>query len=121
MVNFFNTNDFALAAWVGNQLLQKPEGDLGYYIGPSVQPYLFPSTLITDPREIMAFCARPHTYAIGAQPDVHGAIGGTEVDMHVQFGFGDTAADHSGQYTRPLQQVSAFYSRLLEKIDNSQP
>src|SRR5438093_8065449 len=72
MVNFFNTNDFALAAWVGNQLLQKPEGDLGYYMAPGVQPYLFPSTLITDPREIMAFCARPRTYAVGAQPGVHG-------------------------------------------------
>ena len=121
MVNFFNTNDFALAAWVGNQLLQKPEGDLGYYIAPGVQPYLFPSTLITDPREIMAFCARPRTYAVGAQPGVYGVIGGTEVDMHVEFGFGDTAADHSGQYTRTLQQVRGFYSRLLEKFNPSQP
>jgi hypothetical protein len=121
MVNFFNTNDFALAAWVGNQLLQKPESDLGYYIAPGVQPYFIPSILVTDPREIMAFCARPRTYAVGAQPGVHGVIGGTEVDMHVQFGFGDTAADHSGQYTRSIQQVHGFYSRLLEKLDISQP
>ncbi len=121
MVNFFNTNDLALAAWVGNQLLQKPEGTLGYYIAPGVQPYLFPSTLITDPREIMGFCARPRSYAVGAQPGVQGVIDGTEVDMHVRFDFGDTAADHSGQYTRSIQQVRAFYSTLLEKIDESQP
>jgi hypothetical protein len=120
MVNFFNTNDFALASWVGNQLLQKPEGDLGYGISLG-QPYLFPSTLVTDPREIMAFCSRPRSYAVGAQPGVHGVIGGTEVDMHVEFGFGDTIPDHSGQFTRPIQQLRPFYSRFLERLDESHP
>jgi hypothetical protein len=116
MSNFFNTNDFALAAWVGNQLLQKPEGDLGYQIIPPLQPYLL-STLITDPREIMAFCARPRSYAIGAQPGVQGMVLGAEVDLHVEFGFGTDASDHSGQYTRSIQQVGDFYFTLRQKLN----
>ncbi len=118
--NFFNTNDLALAAWVGNQLLQKPEGTLGYQIIPPLQPHLV-GTLITDPREIMAFCARPRSYAMGAQPGVHGMIVGTEVDLNARFGFDRDAADHSGQYTRTIHQVRGFYSTFLEKLDESQP
>lgn len=117
MFNFFNTNDLALVAWVANQNLNKPTGSLGYYIVPDVQPYLLPSTLITDPREIMAFCARPRSYAIGAQPGVQGMILGDEVDLNVQFGFGTGAPDHSGQYTRSIQQVGDFYFILRHKFD----
>jgi len=114
--NFFSTNDFALAAWVGNQLLQKPESDLGYQIIPPLQPY-WVNTPITDPREIMAFCARPRSYAIGAQPGVHGMISGAEVDLHVQFGFGADVSDHSGQYNRNIQQLGGFYFTLRQKLN----
>lgn len=109
MFNFFNTNDFALKGWVGNHLLMKPDGGSGYYIGPNLQPYILPSTLLTDPREIMPFCARSRSYAVGAQPDVSGVIHGAEVDLHAQFGFGDTVEDHR----RPIYPEHPTVTELL--------
>jgi len=111
MVNFYNTNDFALALWVDNQVQLKPQISW-YYIGPDVQPYLFPSILITDPREIMAFCARSRSYAVGAQGAVQGVITGSDVNMKDRFGFGSGPADHSGQFTRSTQLVHDFYREL---------
>jgi hypothetical protein len=120
MFNFFNTNDFALAAWVGNQLLNKPQPPW-YYMGPNLQPYLFPSTPVTDPREVMAFAARPRSYAVGAQPGVDSVILGSEVDLAGAFGFGREESDHSGQFNRAIQQVLNFYFTLLRRLNNSQP
>ena len=121
MVNFFNTNDAALAAWVLNEVYYKPDGRQGYFIVPPLQPTLFPNTEISDPREVMAFVARPRSYAVGAQPGVQGVITGTEVDLNAEFGFDRDVADHSGQYTRTIQQLRGFYSTLLERLDGSQP
>ena len=120
MFNFFNTNDFALAAWVGNQLLNKPQPPW-YYMAPNLQPYLFPSTLVTDPREVMAFAARPRSYAVGAQPGVDGVILGSEVDLAGTFGFGREQSDRSGQFNRPIQQVWNFYFTLLRSFNSDQP
>ena len=121
MYNFFNTNDFALAAWVGNQLLKKPDGRLGYYIVPPLQPYLLLNNPVTDPREIMAFAARPRSFAVGVQPGVQGEIHGTELALAANFGFTDARADHSGQFTRTIQQVWGLYSTLLQAFNGTQP
>jgi hypothetical protein len=120
MINFFNTNDVALATWVVNETLKKPEGGLGYLIIPPLLPYLG-STPITDPREIMAFCARPRSYAVGAQPGVQGAITGTEVDMAARYGFNNDVADHSGQFNRPIQNVWNFYRQMGVSMGLFQP
>jgi hypothetical protein len=116
MVNFFNTNDYALNFWVGNEFVNKPDGSLGYGVFPGLQVYLFPSTLITDPREIMAFAARPRSYAVGAQEGVEGVIFGTEVDLTAQFGFEAAQSDHSGQFNRSIQQVWNLYTALLNRM-----
>jgi hypothetical protein len=114
MFNFFNTNDVALALWVGNQLA-KPQTP-SYYMGANLQPFLVPNTLVTDPREVMAFCARPRSYAVGAQSGVLGVIHGDELDLTGQFQFGDSVADHSGQWKRSIQEVWNLYSILLDRL-----
>ncbi|MEI6780220.1 MAG: alpha/beta hydrolase, partial [Verrucomicrobiota bacterium] len=121
MYNFYNTNDFALAAWVGNQLLNKPDGRGGYYIVPPLQPYRLLNNPVTDAREIMAFVARPRSFAVGAQPGVQGEIHGAELALAASFGFTDAPADHSGQFTRTIQQVWGFYNALLQKLNGDQP
>ena len=116
MVNFYNTNDFALNFWVANQLL-KPDGTLGYTVLPGLETELFPSTVITDPREIMAFAARPRSYTIGAQPNVEGVIfTANQVDLTAQFGFLDQYWDHSGEFNRNIQQTGGFYGALLDNL-----
>lgn len=113
MVNFFNTNDYALNFWVLNQFTMKPDTTLGYTVGPDLQTYLFPSTLITDPREIMPFAARPRSYAVGAQPNIQGVISEEgQIDLQNQFGFTDNSYDHSGEFNRDFQQVYSFYRQL---------
>lgn len=116
MVNFYNTNDFALNFWVANQLL-KPDGTLGYTVLPGLETELFPSTVITDPREIMAFAARPRSYTVGAQPNVEGVIfTANQVDLTAQFGFLDQYWDHSGEFNRNIQQTGGFYGALLDNL-----
>jgi hypothetical protein len=110
-----------LAAWVGNQLLNKPDGRGGYYIVPPLQPYRLLNNPVTDAREIMAFVARPRSFAVGAQPGVQGEIHGAELALAASFGFTDAPADHSGQFTRTIQQVWGFYNALLQKLNGDQP
>jgi hypothetical protein len=110
MANLFNADDFALNFWIGNEFA-KPDGTLGYGVSPGLQVYLW-NTIITDPREIMAFAARPRSFAVGAQSGVQGVIHGTELDLNDQFGFGDTELDHAGQFNRNSQLVSALYRQI---------
>lgn len=113
MINFFNASDYALNFWVANQLL-KPDGTLGYTVLPGLETELLPSTVITDPREIMAFAARPRSYAVGAQSDVQGVISeGKQIDLAAQFGFTDANWDHSGEFNRNIQITGSFYHTLL--------
>jgi hypothetical protein len=116
MANFFNANDYALNAWVVNEFGYKPDGSLGYYIVPPLQPYRFPSTLVTDPRELMAFIARPRSYAVGAQLGVQGVIHGPEINLNAQYGFGDAESDHAGQFNRSIQNTDSFYHTLLNTL-----
>jgi hypothetical protein len=117
MVNFFNANDFALNFWINNESLYKPDGSSGYYIVPPLQPYRLLNTPITDPREIMAFVARPRSFAVGAQPDVQGVISEQgQVDLAAQFGFGRESWDHSGEFNRSIQQMASFYRTLLNTL-----
>jgi hypothetical protein len=129
LIDFYNTNDFALASgitaglqtnWEEDQRTQKPEAFLG---GPS---YTYdPTTLITtgyytfgssytvtDLQEIKALVARSRSAAVGAQNGLHGAIS-SSLDLKASFDFGKTRDEHSAQFARPIQTCFPYYQQLL--------
>ena len=138
-INFYNINDYALASgtwnglqanWVADQISQKPE-DYGYRGGQTYSYY--PSTFttsagysftdytVTDPYEIMSQVARSRTSAVGAQANVGGIMNtNLSVDLRVAFQFGNTRAEHSAQFTRPIQSVLGYYQTLLNRIQPAQ-
>ena len=71
IVNFFNTNDFALAkgdapligsvSWEGNEVAYKPDSGFGYS-SDGTNAYEN-AVLFTDNRQIMSFVARPRAQA----------------------------------------------------------
>ncbi|HEV2692653.1 MAG TPA: alpha/beta hydrolase [Verrucomicrobiae bacterium] len=135
LINFYNTNDFALesgtwhglqANWVANQISQKPE-DYGYRNGQtySYNPdtfitsagYSFSDYTVTNPYEIMSQVARSRSRAVGAQENVGGVINATlSVDLKTTFQFGNTRAEHSAEFLRPIQTVLGYYQTLLNRI-----
>jgi hypothetical protein len=138
MVNFFNTNDFALvsgsygpfdANWVKNQQSQKPEAFAGgpsYIYYPSNQTSIAYFLLgignytVTDWEESRSMVARSRTSAIGAQGPAsgqtqQGIISGS-VDLIGQFGFGKTRDEHSAQFTRPIQTAWGYYDAVLSSF-----
>jgi hypothetical protein len=132
LINFYNTNDYALASgtwnglqanWVADQISQKPE-DYGYRGGQTYSYY--PSTFttsagysfsdytVTDPYEIMSQVARSRTSAVGAQANVGGVINSAaSVDLLADFGFGNSRAEHSAEFSRPIQTVWDYYDAVL--------
>jgi hypothetical protein len=137
LINFYNTNDFALATgvtlglptnWEEDQRTQKPEAFIG---GPS---YLFdPITLITtgyytfgssyivtDLQETKALVARSRSKAVGAQGGLHGSIVG-EVDLATKFGFGNVRSEHSAQFSRPIQTVEPYWHEVVRVINPPTP
>ncbi len=134
MVNFFNTNDFALAKgtitvpilgtvqvnWEANEL-DKPFSSQPFLQYYSNGTNAFKSVngdatnLVTDPHEIMAFVALPRTKAVGAQQSVSGVIHG-QIDLHANFGFDLNRQDHSAQFNWNIQNVEPFYSILLNTL-----
>jgi len=138
LINFFNTNDYALvsgtwlglqANWEEDQVSQKPE-DFGYMLG---QYYVYHTSsgfsfsvsdfsqsanyTVTDPYEIMSMVARSRTHAVGAQNNVAGPMNSTAaVDLKASFGFGTTRQEHSAEFDRPIQSVIGYYQKLLSLI-----
>ena len=137
IVNFFNTNDFALATgsyflglkqtnWEVNQETEKPEAFLGgpsYIFYPTSQTSVayfligFGNYTVTDWQESRSMVARSLTAAIGAQGPatataVQGIIG-SSVDLAGNFAFGNTRPEHSAQFTRPIQTVWGYYDQIL--------
>jgi len=131
MVNFFNTNDYALATgtilgrainWEGNEISYKP--DTGYYItsGTNAWKTGTPSRLLTDFREVMSFAARPRSKAVGAQPDVGGVIlTSQEMDLTGQFNFQSDKTEHSAQFNYNIQRAWPFYRQLGVSLEVLSP
>ncbi len=128
LVDFYNVNDYALATgveylfgaipqavnWEANQENYKPDELLGYRTdGTHCQNGY---DVIADPREIMAFCARPRAKAVGAQAGVGGVIHGSSVDLFASFGFNQASDEHSAQFNWDIQRVTGFYHQLLNAL-----
>jgi len=137
LVNFFNTNDFALVNgsygvgilqlpvnWLYNQEWQKPESfsfGPAYYFTPSnqvtVANYPFSHRTVTDWQECRSMAARSRSAALGAQGPLAGqtqqGVIQSSVDLGAQFKFTNTRAEHSGQFTRPIQTIWPYYDQML--------
>ena len=127
MSDFFNTNDYALATgatyiplignvqinWEANQENFKPDG--GYEYGTDGTNCWWNNTTgITDSREILAFCSRPRSKAVGALGGVGGNLNtSAQVDLTAQFHFLGNSDEHSAQFNWNIQNVEPFYSTML--------
>jgi len=128
IVDFFNTNDFALASgtflganvsWEANQITFKPDGHWNYSSdGTNCFENYSGFRTVTNPREQMAFVARPRSKAAGAIGGVGGAVAG-QVDLHATYGFDRAANEHSAEFNWTFQQLggkNGFYGVLLQKF-----
>ncbi len=123
IVNFFNTNDYALAtatfagvnvSWQGNETIYKPD-TRGYYSFDGTNVMQF-SLVITDSREKMAFAARPRSKAAGASSGVTGVIQSGGIDLTAAFNFRGNQDEHSAQFNWNIQRVGSFYKTLGQKL-----
>jgi pimeloyl-ACP methyl ester carboxylesterase len=118
LMDFFNTNDYALATgtfltfainWEANEETFKPDE---YYRTDGSNCYSG-FVEISDPREIMAFCARPLSKATGAQPNVGGVLlTSGQIDLKANYGFNLGSDQHSAQFNWNVQETSGFYRQL---------
>ncbi len=132
-VNFFNTNDYALAAvrWQLNQSL-KPDGSMGYQYGPpgtwsnnedefrrysgmDWRTLHFP----TNTYELFSFCIEARCYALGAQSGVGGVfLTSDEIELNSSpFNFGVEHKYHSGQFRSTNMKRAVFWDELLKTLE----
>jgi hypothetical protein len=120
--NFYNTNDPVLATWEYDQRLAKPntlatpysyDGTHGWYQIEAPDSYI-----VTDPEESRSEVSRSLTLSIGQSPPetAHGVIE-SGIDMKAHYGFNNAfPADHSAQWTWPIQTTLPYYQQLLTEI-----
>jgi pimeloyl-ACP methyl ester carboxylesterase len=77
--------------------------------------------VVTDPRELMPYVARPRSKAAGAQSGVGQTVNGGEFNLST-VGFTEADYDHSGEFKRNIQDpvVQLFYPQLRSKLFPSQ-
>jgi hypothetical protein len=139
LYNIYNADDFALDWWITNQEFLKPEdllhpvprdpfryrwsgsagGSLWNWI---IIPYTGPVVgnqirTITDPQESMAFIARSRTEPAGMVATGGSVTYNFNVGSGTSLNFGDSRLDHSGQFTRPIQQLVSFYDYIRIRIN----
>ncbi len=121
-VNFFNTNDWALAANIW-QRDQNEKPDIGYgYDGTNFfyQPFLTRTYLYfpEDTYDIFSYCDQAHGYALGAQPNVGGAFKTGVIYHQVEldadpYDFGTAHIYHSGEFRSDYAQRWQFWNEVL--------
>jgi hypothetical protein len=125
-VNFYNPNDYALGWWAFFQRNFKPDTKYSYdpetdqaryyWLIPGIPPY----RVVTNEYELLAFVARPHAAATGMQGNTQGAVTVMDEDasrLDTTYNFGDARPDHSGEFTRDIFRLRAFYRAFLKSFD----
>jgi hypothetical protein len=137
IVNFFNTNDYALVSastniyginfntsWIANEELTKPLAVFGYSYNPTNSTahltnvaYGVTGRTVTNLFELMPFVARPRSLAVGSQSGVGNMVNGGQLDLKT-LNFTGNDYDHSGQFNRNIQMppVRIFYTNLVLKL-----
>jgi hypothetical protein len=132
-VSFFNIDDYALATgslsllgwpfqtnWEKNQVDFKPDSlGFGRYGWSGTASYFsMPKgdvRTVTDVHESLSFVARPRSKAAGAE--IHNAtVFGSVFNLETACAFGAGVDDHSGQFTRPIQELKPFYKRMADEL-----
>ena len=126
ITDFFNTNDFALVtgtflgynvSWEGNEVTFKPDYVWGYTSdGTNCYQNTLGTRLVTDPREQMAFVARPRSKAAGGSAGVASQVDGGDVDLTARFNFQNNYYEHSAEFNYNIQRVEPFYVTLLSTL-----
>jgi hypothetical protein len=129
IVSYYNPQDFVLNIWNADQAAGKPDSYANHVLSPLAPYYsydgangwwngilygLFSSYLVTDPQESRAMISRSRTQPVGRQ-NTGGVINST-IDLNAQFGFSDTTAEHSAEWTRPIQTCLPYYAQILNTI-----
>jgi hypothetical protein len=113
IVKFYNPIDFALGIWHADQALAKPSW---YYAYDGTNCWYRGTTgyMVTDWEESRAEVSRSRTGPIGSSgpSSAHGVIQ-SALDLNAQFGFFDNIAEHSAQWTRPIQTSRAYFQQVL--------
>jgi len=116
-------------SWVANQIDFKPNAfhnaSFDYYDYFASYPagqrsvFFFNGTdirSVTDPHETMAFIARARSKAAGAVGPNGQVVSSSSINLETDYGFTRDADDHSGQFVRRIQQISAFYQRFADEL-----
>jgi len=129
IVSFYNPVDFVLGIWKLDQSAGKPDSYANHVLFPLAPYYsydgangwwhgiiygLFSSYLVTDPQESRAMISRSRTLPVGRQST--GGVIDSTIDLNEQFGFFDTTAEHSAEWTRPIQTSLPYYQQVLLQI-----
>jgi hypothetical protein len=129
IVSYYNFQDSVLNIWNVDQSAGKPNEYANHLVSQLASYYsydgangwnngmfsgLFSSVLVTDPQESRAMISRSRTQAVGRQ-DTAGIIN-SEIDLHTQFGFTTGTAEHSAEWTRPIQTCLPYYAQILNTI-----
>jgi hypothetical protein len=138
--NCYNPDDWALSTgftigletnWEKNQIDYKPDGSAGGIHNPlwdyhydvtkplALRASLFStfSRYVVDSWEIKSFVARSRTKAVGAFPEGNLAFTQNINLSSPPFHFGRERSDHSGQFTRNIQNVDALYNALCKALE----
>jgi hypothetical protein len=134
-------------AWEGNQLLFKPDASFSapgwkysfdgtncFYLTTDHSGLAVSSRTLTEDFEKKAFVARSRTKAVGAAGLKYSpfALAGGVVSTNISLQdpslgfvggatFGNTRPEHSGEFTKPIQNAIPFYYYLLKQGFQLQP
>jgi hypothetical protein len=65
----------------------------------------------------MSFIARSRSKALGAKENVKGSITHeVAIGPNTPTNLQNQRSDHSGEFTRPIQQLDAFYKEFIKDI-----
>ncbi len=141
VVNFFNSDDYALGAgalspWELNQELYKPNNitsirSYAFNTGAPGQPYslgarcflrgthfgVFQERQVVDIHESMSFVARSRSRAVGARSSVGGSIKDEFNLAEAPLAFSARIDDHGAQVARRIQQLWPYYEQLGIKLE----
>jgi hypothetical protein len=82
---------------------------------PTIAGTYLTSRPVSDIHESMAFAARSRSKAAGAE--LHNAtVFGSVLNLESACNFGAGVDDHSGQFTRSIQELGPFYRRMADEL-----
>ena len=83
--------------------------------GPAISGTYDTTRQVIDIHEALSFVARPRSKAAGAEPH-NATVFHSVLNLEAACNFGAGVDDHSGQFTRPIQELMPFYRRMAEEL-----